>query len=167
MKGNRALRIFDSITKWASSITGIIGAIFIFLMTLLITVDVIGRAMGHPTYIATEVSGYMLVGIVYLGLAYTQRKGKHIKIIMLVERFPQKIQHALGIVALIIALAFIIWVTWLTLGPVIQNYSLGATSITQISTPLWIPYGFITLGFAVLGIELITELVKAITSQKN
>jgi len=161
------LRIFDSIAKWTSSVTGVIGATFIFLMTLLITVDVIGRAIGHPTYVATEVSAYMLVGIVYLGLAYTQRKGKHIKIIMLVERFSQKTQQVLGITALFIALTFIIWVTWLTLGPVIQNYKLEATSLTMISTPLWIPYGFVSVGFAVLGIELAIELVKTITSLKK
>ena len=167
MKGNRLIHIFDSVGRWAGSVGGMCGAVFIFLMTLLITVDVIGRAFGTPTYVATELSGYLLIGIVFLGLAYTQRKGRHIKIIMLTERLPPRKRQLLEIATLIVALTFISWFTWSTFGPVIQNYVLKATSLTFIHTPLWIPYAFVAVGLAVLGIELMIELIREITSLKK
>ena len=161
------IRILDSIGRRAGSIGGIGGAMFIFLMTLLITVDVIGRAFGMPTYIAIEMSGYMLIGIVFLGLAYTQRKGRHIKIIMLTERLSPRKRQVLEIVALTVGLAFIGWFTWSTFGPVIQNYVLKTTSLTVVHTPLWIPYGFVAVGLGMLAIELLVELIKEITSLKK
>lgn len=162
MKGSKLVRFFVFVGRWISSIGGISGAVFIFLMTLLITVDVLGRAVGVPTYIAIEMSGYMLVGIVFLGLAYTQRKGGHIKIIMLTSKLSPGKRKLLEIATLVVALIFIGWLAWATLGPVMQNYILKATSLTMVRTPLWIPYGFITVGLVMLGIELMIELIKAI-----
>lgn len=162
MKGNRLARFFDFVGRLGSSIGGITGATFIFLMTLLITVDVLGRAVGMPTYVADEMSGYMLVGIVFLGLAYTQRKGKHIQITILTRRLSPRKRELLDIAILMAVVIFISWLTWSTVGPVIQNYAVNATSLTLIRTPLWIPWLFIPLGLAMLAIELMVELIKAI-----
>jgi len=162
MKRKRLVRFFDSIGRIGSFIGGITGAIFIFLMTLLITVDVLGRAVGMPTYVADEMSGYLLVGIVFLGLAYTQRKGKHIQITILTNRLSPRKQELLQIAILMVVLIFIGWLTWATFGPAIQNYVVKATSLTIVATPLWIPWLFIPLGLVMLTIELMVELVKAI-----
>lgn len=131
-------------------------------MTLLTTVDVLGRAGGKPTYVADEMSGYALVAIVFLGLGYTQRKGGHIQIIILARRLSQRKRQLLDIAILTVVLIFISWVTWHTAGPVIQNYVLNATSLTMVATPLWIRWLFIPLGLGILTIELMVELIKAI-----
>ena len=161
------MRIFESVLKWVGYIGGWGGAVFTFLMTLLITVDVIGRAFGMPTYVAVEMSGYMLIGIVFLGLAYTMRKGKHIKITLLTDRFPPRMRQLLEIAALFVALVFIGWFAWSTFGPAKVNFVLKITSLTIVGTPLWIPYGFIAVGLGMLAVELMAELIREIASLKK
>ena len=167
MKVKRLMHIFKSVVRWAGYIGGMGGAVFIFLMTLLITVDVIGRAFGMPTYVATEMSGYMLIGIVFLGLAYTQRKGRHIKIIILTGKLPPRKRQLLEIATLFVALVFIGWFTWSTFGPAKVNYVLKTTSLTIVNTPLWIPYAFVAVGLGILAIELMIELIREIASLKK
>jgi len=161
------MHIFESVARWAGSIGGWGGAVFIFLMTLLITVDIIGRAVGLPTYVSTEMSGYMLIGIVFLGLAYTQRKGRHIKILILTEKLPPRMQQLLEIAMTFLAMAFISWFAWSTFGPTIENFVQKVTSLTLASTPLWIPYGLIPVGLGILAIELMFQLIRAIASLKK
>lgn len=167
MKGNRLIHIFESVGRRASAIGGTAGATFIFLMMLLITMDVIGREFGKAIFVSNELSAYMLMGTVFLGLAYTQRKGRHIRIIVLIERLSPRKRQLLEIGTLILGLAFIGWLTWSTLGAVIQNYVLKTTSLTVIHTPLWIPYALFPVGLGVLGIELVIELIREIASLKN
>ena len=138
------------------------GAAFIFLMTLLITIDVLGRAIGMPSYIADEMSGYLLIGIVFLGLGYTQRKGKHIQITILTRNLSGRKRRIIEIATLLLALVFIGWFTFSTIAPVIQNYQVNATSLSIIATPLWIPWLLIPLGLAILAIELIVELIQVL-----
>ncbi len=161
------MRIFESVIRWTGYIGGWGGAVFILLMAVLITVDVIGRAFGMPTYVAVEMSGYMLIGIVFLGLAYTQKKGKHIKIIILTDKLPPRVRQLLEIATLFAAVAFIGWFTWSTFDPAKVNYVQKITSLTIVSTPLWIPYAFVTIGLGMLGLEMLTEIIRKIASLKK
>ena len=162
MKENRFVRICGSISRICGSVSGVCGIIAIFAMTILITVDVAGRYVGKPTGIADEASGYMMVGITFLGLAYTQRKGRNIRITMLTDRFSTSIQKRLEIPLLLVTALFVGWLTWLTTGPVIQNYVLHRLSITELRMPMWITWLMVPIGLAMLDIELIVEFIKAI-----
>ena len=132
----------------------------ILFMTLLITVDVLGRSFfGLPVYFSTEVSGYILVALTFLGLAYTQRKGKHIRIQLLTRHLPAGAQRYLELTILIIGIIVVGWLTWATKDPVIQNYVFQRTSITNLETPMWIPWLLVPVGFFMLTIQFIAEFI--------
>ena len=162
MKEYGLARFRDFVSKnWRFPGTAI-GATCILVMTLLMTVDVLGRFLGMPTGVAHELSGYMLVAIVLLGLAHTQRKGKHIKIILLTNRLSQRKRRQLEIVTLTLASVCVGVLTWYTSSPFIENYVAKNTSVTQLHTPLWIPYSLVPLGLGMLAIELIFATIKTI-----
>jgi len=143
----------------------IAGRIFIFLLMLLITVDITGRYFGYPTMVAHEMSAYLLVAICFIGLAYALRTGTHIEVTVVRDRLSPKVRWVLMIVTSCIATIFCGWLTWVTLNVTIENLTQNTTSITIIHTPLWIPQSFISLGLAMITIELITETVRRITGQ--
>ena len=165
MSRNKIARFAECVSRYNSRFSGG-AALLILFMTLLVTVDVLGRVFGMPTYVSVEMSGYMLVGVAFLGLAYTQRSGGHIQITMLSNRLSPTSQKQLKIATLIVSIIFISWLTWSTLGPVIQNYVLHRTSVTPIKTPVWIPWLLVPAGFALFAIELIVELIKVISSSQ-
>jgi len=147
------------------SIAGGVGAILIFFMVLLLTVDVAGRyVFGASTIVATELSGYALVAIIFLGLSYTQRAGQHIRITLLTGRLSQKRRHQLEIATLILTAVFFIWFTWVTADPVIYSYMNGVVSLTIMRVPMWIPQLFIPLGTSIFVAELVVEIIGKLRS---
>ena len=151
---------FALFSKYLYRISAVSGQVLIFGMTLLITVDVLGRAtIGKSTLVATEISGYSLVAIVFLGLAYTLRTERHVRIELLTRRLSPKRQQQLEIAVLILSMVFIAWFTWTTTGPVILNYIQQHISITYLHAPMWIPYLFIPVGAGMLAIGLLIEII--------
>jgi|TARA_Y100000031_G_C8201455_1_gene376394 TRAP-type C4-dicarboxylate transport system permease small subunit len=164
MKGNRLVRFGDFVGRNWSSVGSGVGSAAILFITLLITVDVLGRALGIPTQVAHELSGYMMVGVVFLGLAHTQRKGKHIKISLITDRLSQRKRQQTEIAALAVAAVCVGGLVWYTSMPVMSNYTKHITSLTFLHVPLWIPYLLVPLGLFMLAIELTVETFRKIQS---
>lgn len=165
MKGNRLVRFLDFIAKYTTFVGGIGGAACIFLMTLLITIDVMGRTLGTSTKVSFEVSGYMLIAVSFLGLALTQRKGKHIQINILISRLSQRRQKQLHVVALTVTLVFIGWFTWSTFGNAMLARSVGNVSMTPLHAPMWIPYMLVPIGLGMFAVQLAVDLIKTTRSK--
>lgn len=160
MKGNRLVRFLVFIQKYAVTVGGMGAAVILFLMMALIAIDVVGRAFGMSTGIAVEVSGFMLIGVISLGLAHTQRKGRNIQITTLTQLLSQKRRKQVAVVALVITTVFIGWYASITFDNARRAYLLESRSITLLHVPLWIPYLLVPLGYGLLAVELLTELFK-------
>jgi len=159
MNRNVLLHVADIASKSVAFCSGCAASLILF-MTLLITLDVLGRNFfGFPIHFSTEVSGYILVALTFVGLAYTQKQGKHIRIQLLTRHLPARVQRYLELVILTIGIIVVGWLTWATKDPVIQNYVFQRKSITSLETPMWIPWLLVPIGFLMLTIQFIAELI--------
>ena len=139
-------------------VSKISGQVIILLMTLLITIDVIGRTIfGKSTLIASELSGYMLVAIVFLGLAHTLKVDKHITVEIITSRLPDEKRRKLEVIVFILSAVFMSWLTWSTWYPVMKN--LHTQSITSLRAPMWVPYLLVPVGSAMLTIAFLIEAI--------
>ncbi len=135
------------------------GEVLILIMTLLITIDVIGRTLfGKSTLVADELSGYMLVAIVSLGLAHTLKAEKHITVEIITSRLPEVKRKKLEVVVYLLSAAFMTWLTWATWYPVVKN--LNTQSITSLHMPMWIPYLLVPVGSAMLAVAFVLEAAR-------
>ena len=157
--------IWDTFSRWVSRGGAIAGRILIFLLMLLITVDITGRYFGYPTMVAHEMSAYLLVAITFIGLSYALRTGSHIEVTVVRDRLSPKVRRVLMIVTSVTATIFCGWLTWITLNVAIESLTQKTTSITIIHTPFWIPQSLISLGLAMITVELITETLRRIIRQ--
>lgn len=159
---------FGIFSKYLYRVSAVSGQVLLLGMTLLITVDVLGRAtLGKSTLVSTEISGYALVAIVFLGLAYTLRMERHVRIELLTRRLSPRKQQQLEIAVLILSMVFIAWLAWATWGPVALNYIQKHTSITYLHTPMWIPYLFVPIGTGMLAIALLIEVIGKLRNLKK
>jgi TRAP-type C4-dicarboxylate transport system permease small subunit len=134
------------------------------IMVALITVDVIGRYfLNRPTYIADELSGYFLVVIIFLSLAQTQKKGKHVIATVLTSRLSPGKSRWLEISTTMISFAFIVWFAWRTALAVHQSYVLETTTITTLHTPYWIPQLLLPIGLSMFALQLLVHVVQLIS----
>ena len=150
-------KVLGLVSKYVAAISDRSAVICLAIMTLIITADVIGRALGIPTLIADEISRYMLIGIAFLGLARTQKTGGHIDLDTVTRLLPIQVQKILSVIALFINFAFVVWLFIVSVPNFINN--LHATSLSYLDVPMWIVHLGILFGIGFLIIQMLTELI--------
>ena len=140
----------------------VLGAFSLFLMIWLITVDVIGRKFGHSTGVAFEITGYLLLIAVFLGMAYTMKLGKHIEITLVTSMISQRVRRWLRIATSVVGLAFIGWLFWFTLQNAIFSYTFKSVTRTALRTPMWLSDSLVPIGLALLALVIIVQTIKLI-----
>ena len=131
------------------------------LLTALIAVSVISRRVFNaPLLITEEISGYMMVALVFLGLAYTMKTESHIRADILLSHVPRRARVMLETIVTLLALGFagvLVAGTWRL---VAEFYTQRTLSFRYLETPLWIPGSLLVIGTALLGLQLLVRLLR-------
>jgi len=141
-----------------NALAGHVAAVILWLLVLIVTGDVVARLLGSSLLWASEVSVYLLVSAMFLGLGYTYDAGGHFSITLVVERLPRSKRVIAEIATSVVALAFASVFTWGGVTLVLFARSISIASPTLLQTPMWIPYGTIFIGGLTLSISLIARL---------
>jgi len=165
-KGLKKVAVFFELVRTRLVfICGAFSAIAIFLMALLIMVDILGRYLfKSPTNIANEMSGYLLVATIFLGLAHTQKEQRHIAVTFLIDKLSEKFRKRLNIVIEIVTIIFVVWLALQTADSALIDYVNGTVSLTFVRTPLWIPRLLIPVGLCIYAVQLASEIVTQLLS---
>ncbi|GAJ04324.1 unnamed protein product, partial [marine sediment metagenome] len=144
-----------------SSCSKIPSAILLVLWVLVFTVYVIGRLFGLAWGFVEEFTGYWLVFITYVPLAYALMNNAHIKTDIITNRLPKKARNILevctGYISLVIVCYFLARsIEWLING---MKYDLYSPSRLHIL--LWPIYSFIPIGLALFALALIIKIIPA------
>ena len=126
----------------------------------LIIAEVFGRyVLLRPTKIADELAGYLLVGITFLGAAYTLRRGMHIKVDILVNRLSDRLRKRLALAMDTLGLFVIALLTWQSAKLVITDFTSQAHASTVMRTPMFIPELLVPIGLGVFCLEILRQLI--------
>jgi TRAP-type C4-dicarboxylate transport system permease small subunit len=143
-----------------SNIGGYAGAIFIFLMVALIVVAVFfRRVLNSPVLFSDEISGYLLLGSIFLGLSYTFLTGGHVRVDDIVlNKFSGKAKVVLEMLFTLLAILYtFVFLTghFLLLK---QFYLRHTISTIYFQLPLIIPGVVLILGSLLLVFQLLVHL---------
>ena len=134
----------------------------LILMTIIDTLNALGRKLYIPFPCCLEAVESLLVISVYLGVSIVAREGGHVNVTITTQKLPPSIQHFMDAFAnLLGALTFTFW------GVGAWREALKAWSIMEMRIgvyrfPLW-PFRFIfALGVTMLTIQLAMNMVKFI-----
>ena len=159
---NWLLSLIDKV----SVIFGYISGGFVFLMMVIIGYDVVMRHIfNDPTIWADEVSCYLLVGVTFLGAAYTLTMGGHIHVETLVVRLKPKFRQRLELIADVLTLAFLVVLTRQGYWLVKDSYVSTKISATLLRTPLYIPQILLAVGLMWLCLQLLVHILRHNISQ--
>ncbi len=113
------------------------------------------------TMISDEFSAYFMVFSVFLGLAYTLKDGKHIRITLLTSRIKDPVIRCIWeSVVLLMALALSAFVLYHSAYMVYETHALDMRADSIAETPLWIPEMGVPLGFLLLTLQLFGMFLK-------
>ena len=144
-----------------SDAAGAVAAAAILVLTLMVTSGVAARRVFNaPFLFVEEVSGYVVLAIVFLGLAYTLRTGGHIRVDVVQDRLRGRARTVLQAACLLVALAwsgFVIAGTWRI---VAEYYTQNVLSFAYLQTPLWIPGSVMVVGGVLLALQCLAMLLR-------
>lgn len=143
-----------------------LSALALVLMTLLITIEVIGRNFfSVSTLVSDEMAGYLLVALTFLGLAATLRQGGLIRVDVYRRRLRGRGRRVLDVILYVLASVYTAVLVWYAWRFVLESYRFKTTSIYFTATPLWIPHGLMALGASLLLLELLAALCVTVAGE--
>ena len=123
------------------------------------------RIFGKSLPGITEVATFALVAASFLALAHTFRHNVHIRITMIIGRFPPNKRRYFEIWALAVSVAISVWLTYYCILLAWDAYEFNDKSDGLLSIPLWIPQGTVVVGIGLLTLSLLEELVKVLRNR--
>ncbi|MBI2217110.1 MAG: TRAP transporter small permease [Candidatus Rokubacteria bacterium] len=153
----RLAALFDRLSDAAGAVAGAATLV----LTIMVTAGVVARrVLNAPFLFVEEVSGYVVLLIVFLGLAYTMKVGGHVRVEVLVERVRGRGAVVLRGATLVLAGA---WAAILLAGTIYQvreYYTQNVLSFAYLQTPLWIPGSLMAVGAAILVLQCLALLLR-------
>lgn len=141
---------------WLVSTSALASAVIVVILMGLVTADVTGRyVFNHPVPMTYEVGAFMLVFVVFLGMAYTQRMGAHIRVEFLTLRMPPKVRAGFNLLAYTLGIClygaiFYQGFRWSYDAFQIGEYVAGLVDIPKWPSMFAVPFGALLLSFQFL-----------------
>ncbi|TAK66916.1 MAG: TRAP transporter small permease [Betaproteobacteria bacterium] len=130
-------------------------------MALLIAYAVLMRAVAEPVAGEHELIELMMLTMVMLGLAYTQKQQGHITIGLLVDRFSPRWQAAADLLGALLVFASCGMIGWANLQMAVEYATESPMSTDFLSVPLY-PFKIIVgLGFWLWGLQAVSHIPDA------
>lgn len=153
------------VVRWIARAAVIIGGAAILISGFMIAADVImRRVLGLSTWGADEFSYYALAIASSWAFAHAMLVKAHIRVDMLTMRASWPLRSASNVVAL----AGMGFLALMACGAILEEveraWSRGATSITRLATPLWIPQGLWLAGFVFFALTIFLLLLRVIAA---
>ena len=133
--------------SWAAAL---LSGLATLVIAVLISADVLLRYfINLPLLFVDEVASFLLVLVIFGGLAYTFRCGAHVRVDLATTHLPPPVRAWLRAAGLLLGIGFVLVVSWTTLQSAITAYRYGRVS-TVMLYPLWAPMLLIPAGLLLM-----------------
>jgi C4-dicarboxylate transporter DctQ subunit len=131
-------------------------------MILLMTLDPIMRyLLGRPFYWSNEVTTYLMVIMVFNGFCIALVKDKHVRVTLVFDRLPRRLQNMLWILTSVAGLIYVSFVGYALIRLTCSSFSFGVRSAT--TEMLVYPWQTIAIiGVIILFVTMVTFAVTRI-----
>ena len=152
----------DSLSRWGMLLSGIL----LVAMGANVTYGVITRyVFDAPSVITIELLKIFLIPACVFAVSYVQRNGRHLRVDFLYNHFPSRMQHAISEIFVPftgLAVVFVlVWKGWVSM---VYSYHLHETSFAIWAEPLWPVRLVIPIGYGLLLLVMIAQLIRGISS---
>ena len=133
----------------------------VMVILFFIVIEVASRAiLNMPIMGVVEISGFLLVLVVFLGIAYVQLRKGHIRVDFLISKFPPRLQSLHFILTSIIILIIFSLIGYYGAKMTIQSYLVGEYEMTIPFLRVWVIRMFVPIGASLVDLLVASELVQ-------
>jgi TRAP-type C4-dicarboxylate transport system permease small subunit len=153
------LVVLDRATRWAALTGSVLSACAIVFMMVLMVTDVLLRLRsGSPVSGAYETVQALVVLIVFLGLAHSERSGHTIRVTVLTAALPPAPAQIARRIGQGLTLGIALWLTYATALAALESWASGEYTRALVDFPLWPSKLVIFLGCVMLALQLFLNL---------
>ena len=155
-----ALGAVQSAVTALNNVLAVLSAVAIAVAGAVLTWEVIGRYfLGLASDWQDELATFLLVGATFGSAAWTQARRGHVGIDALAQILPAGVDRVRRVFADLFSFVFVAFFTWKSWGLLVEAWQEGETTPSSWGPPLWIPYGCMTGGMALLTVQLALQLI--------
>jgi TRAP-type C4-dicarboxylate transport system permease small subunit len=151
-----------------SRILSYLAIVLLILLMLLTVSDVFLRyAFNSPILGSQEIAKLIMVCLV-IGMAWCALRGEHIKVELVMKRFPPRAQGIVKIITLLGSLVMCVIITWRSSLTAIVHLERSEVASTIFAAPTFPSYALFVLGWGILCLAIATLLIqKIVEAVKN
>lgn len=142
-----------------SRISGLSGSLALVLIVGFVCFEVIARyVFNEPTVWVNEYATYLLLAITFLGSAYAQAQGSHIRVELIPGHLAPPLRLWLDTLTHWIGLYFVVFAGWQMISFNYQEYLNDTRNWGLLATPQWIPELFVSVGYCLFIVSILKDL---------
>ena len=145
---------------------GYAAAFFMVATLLMVVAGIADRALALGWRGTDMYAGYAMAACGFLALAYTFKKGEHIRVTLLLQAASARTRRALEIWSLFAASTLAGALAFYAVKLTYQSWDFHDVSTGNDATPLWIPQISMAVGAIVLFIALVDDLILEIRGKR-
>jgi len=140
-----------------------LASVAVLIGMLVGTADVVGTDVFlSPVHGATELTTELVVVIVFLSLAYVQRRGAHIRVELLYTHLGLRSRAALDALGAAVALVFFGLLFWQGLHAAMFSWQIKESTLSVVRIPIYPAKFSILVGATVMMAQLLIDLVESL-----
>jgi TRAP-type C4-dicarboxylate transport system permease small subunit len=145
---------------------GYLAAFFMVGVLLMVLASVVGRLAGFNLRGSDAYAGYCMAAASFLALAHTLKRGEHIRVMLLLERFGGRLRRPLEVWSHVAGAFFCAVLAIYSCRLVYLSRAFNDVSQGNDATPLWIPQLAMAAGAIVLLIAMADDLVAVVSGKE-
>ena len=145
---------------WAVNTSAFGAASIVVILMIMVVADIFGRkVLNKPVPMSYEVGAFMLVFIVFLGLAYSQRQKAHIRVEILTLRMPPRTRALMDLFAYTLGIAIYGAIFYQTFKWSYHSFEIGEYVAGLINIPKWPSQFAMVFGALLLSLQFLSDWV--------
>lgn len=153
----------NTIRKIAQALALIAGVSLILIMLQTVSDIGMSRLFNKPIEGNIEIiSGYHMVFVVFLPLAFVELRHEHINADLFVRTFPKGLQRVVYIFGAVVSLIFfsiLIYQTWLD---AVESWKISEVVMGSIYVPIWPAKFSLPIGFLAILLAICSNIAQAV-----
>ncbi len=153
---------FDTVVKKTSRYTAAIGVIAVMILVLVIVMDVVGSKVLHaPVPGSVGVLGFVQLIAISFGMGATYLAGMHIKIEIILNRFPKRSQEVVNTLVYLLGFLLFVLIVWRML-VLARSFQSSGEVLDQILIPMYPIVYAVAIAFVPVCLALFYQLGNSI-----
>ena len=148
---------------WTVNTSAFGAASIVVILMVMVVADIFGRkVLNNPVPMSYEVGAFMLVFIVFMGMAYSQRQKAHIRVEILTLRLKPKPRAIMDIFAYTLGIAIYGAIFYETFKWSYHSFQIGEYVAGLINIPKWPSQFALVFGALLISLQFLSDWVNRV-----